>query len=51
MATAGARVQLDHTIIPTRDKLESATFFAEVLGLPAPAAMGPFVAVDLADGA
>lgn len=43
-------VQLDHTIIPTRDKFESATFFAEVFGLAPPVAMGPFAAVDLAHG-
>ena len=43
-------VQLDHTIVPAHDKHESATFFADVFGLPAPVAMGPFVAVDLDHG-
>jgi catechol 2,3-dioxygenase-like lactoylglutathione lyase family enzyme len=41
-------VQLDHTILPAYDKHASAEFLADVLGLPAPEAMGPFVAVALA---
>jgi catechol 2,3-dioxygenase-like lactoylglutathione lyase family enzyme len=43
-------VQLDHTIVPARDKHESARFLADVLGLPAPVAMGPFVAVEVDHG-
>ena len=43
-------VQLDHTIINVRDKRESAAFFAEVLGLPAPTRFGPFLVVQLANG-
>jgi catechol 2,3-dioxygenase-like lactoylglutathione lyase family enzyme len=41
-------VQLNHTIVSARDKQVSATFLAEILGLPAPAPFGPFlgVAVD-----
>jgi catechol 2,3-dioxygenase-like lactoylglutathione lyase family enzyme len=43
-------VQLDHTIVPARDKHESARFLADVLGLPDPVAMGPFVAVEVDHG-
>jgi catechol 2,3-dioxygenase-like lactoylglutathione lyase family enzyme len=43
-------VQLDHTIVNVRDKAESAAFFAEVLGLPAPTRFGPFLVVQLANG-
>jgi catechol 2,3-dioxygenase-like lactoylglutathione lyase family enzyme len=43
-------VQLDHTIVPARDKHESARFLADVLGLPDPVEMGPFVAVEVAHG-
>jgi len=39
--------QLDHTIVPARDKHESARFLSEILGLPEPVAMGPFVAVAI----
>jgi catechol 2,3-dioxygenase-like lactoylglutathione lyase family enzyme len=42
--------QLDHTIVPVRDKAASAAFLADVLGLPAPQPMGPFVAVALDHG-
>ena len=40
--------QLDHTIVPALDKAASAAFLADVLGLPAPEPIGPFVAVALA---
>jgi catechol 2,3-dioxygenase-like lactoylglutathione lyase family enzyme len=43
-------VQLDHTIVPARDKHVSARFLADVLGLPDPVAMGPFVAVEVDHG-
>jgi catechol 2,3-dioxygenase-like lactoylglutathione lyase family enzyme len=43
-------VHLDHTIVPARDKHESARFLADILGLPDPLAMGPFVAVEVGDG-
>jgi catechol 2,3-dioxygenase-like lactoylglutathione lyase family enzyme len=43
-------VQLDHTIVPARDKHESARFLADVLGLPEPVAMGHFVAVEVGHG-
>ena len=37
--------QLNHTIVAARDKYESATFFSEILGLPAPVAFGHFLVV------
>src|SRR5579864_3815567 len=37
-------------IIPARDKRESAEFLADMLGLPAPVALGPFLAVALPGG-
>jgi catechol 2,3-dioxygenase-like lactoylglutathione lyase family enzyme len=40
-------VQLNHTIVPARDKKESATFLSEILGLPAPFPFGPFLAVQV----
>ena len=40
-------VQLNHTIIPARDKKESAAFLSEVLGLPEPFPFGPFMAVQV----
>jgi extradiol dioxygenase family protein len=42
-------VQLNHTLVNVRDKQESATFVAEVLGLPAPTAYGPFLVVQVAN--
>ena len=43
-------VQLNHTIIPVPDKLTSATFLAEILGLDPPTAFGPFICVETANG-
>jgi catechol 2,3-dioxygenase-like lactoylglutathione lyase family enzyme len=51
-------VQLNHTIVPVRDKRESATFLAEILGLRKPTPFGRFlvvqvdndVSLDFADG-
>lgn len=40
-------VKLNHTIVYTRDKRVSATFFAEVLGLPSPVPYGPFLGVEV----
>ena len=42
--------QLNHTIVWCRDKRRSATFLAEVLGLPKPTRFGPFLVVELANG-
>jgi hypothetical protein len=43
-------VQLNHTIVNVPDKRVSATFLAEILGLPAPVSFGPFLVVELANG-
>jgi catechol 2,3-dioxygenase-like lactoylglutathione lyase family enzyme len=40
-------VQLNHTIVNVRDKQESAGFFADILGLPAPTPYGPFLVVQV----
>jgi extradiol dioxygenase family protein len=40
-------IKLNHTIIHARDKHVSATFLAEILGLPAPTPFGHFMAVQL----
>lgn len=39
-------VKLNHTIVAARDKRASATFLAEILGLPAPKPFGPFLTVE-----
>ena len=43
-------VQFNHTIVHARDPERSARFLSEVLSLPAPARVGPFVAVSTANG-
>jgi catechol 2,3-dioxygenase-like lactoylglutathione lyase family enzyme len=40
-------VQFNHTIIAVRDKRESATFFADILGLPEPTSYGSFLVVQV----
>jgi catechol 2,3-dioxygenase-like lactoylglutathione lyase family enzyme len=40
-------VQLNHTIVNVRDKRESATFLAEMLGLAEPTPFGPFLVVQV----
>ena len=44
-------VQLNHTIVNVPDKREAATFLTELLGLAAPSSFGPFLVVELANGA
>ena len=44
-------VQLNHTIVRCRDSRVSARFLAEMLGRPAPRAYGPFMMVQLDNGA
>lgn len=39
--------QLNHTIVHSKDPRRSAAFLAEILGLPAPRAFGPFLVVEL----
>ena len=43
-------VQLNHTIVWCRKKKHSATFLAEMLGLPAPRPFGPFLVVEVDNG-
>ncbi len=44
-------VHLDHTIVPSRNKVAGAKLLAELLGVPwAPAALGPFAPVFVNDG-
>lgn len=43
-------VQLNHTIIPAWDKVASASFLAEILGLGPPTPFGPFLCVETANG-
>jgi catechol 2,3-dioxygenase-like lactoylglutathione lyase family enzyme len=44
-------IELDHTIVPSRDKAAAAAQLARVLGVPcAPATAGPFFAVYVNDG-
>jgi catechol 2,3-dioxygenase-like lactoylglutathione lyase family enzyme len=43
-------IQFNHTIVHARDKHASAEFLAGILGLPAPVAFGPFLAVEMSNG-
>ena len=43
-------VKLNHTIVHARDARASAAFYAEVFGLAAPRAFGPFLDVETANG-
>ncbi|WP_306323158.1 MULTISPECIES: VOC family protein [unclassified Streptomyces] len=43
-------VQLNHTIVHSRDKRESAEFLAHILGLEAGDEWGPFIPLDLSNG-
>ena len=41
--------QLNHTIVHAKDKVASAYFLADLLGLPKPRPFGPFMVVDTAN--
>jgi catechol 2,3-dioxygenase-like lactoylglutathione lyase family enzyme len=43
-------VQLNHTIVWCRNQATSATFLAEILGLPTPTRFGPFLVVEASNG-
>jgi catechol 2,3-dioxygenase-like lactoylglutathione lyase family enzyme len=43
----GMAVQLNHTIIASRDKRESAAFLAEIMGLPDPTTFAHFLVVQV----
>jgi hypothetical protein len=40
-------IVLDHHIVPSRQRDESARWLADILGLPGPRHEGPFAAIDL----
>jgi catechol 2,3-dioxygenase-like lactoylglutathione lyase family enzyme len=42
-------IELNHTIVYSRDKRASSDFLANLFGLPAPAAWGPFLAIEAAN--
>ena len=42
-------IQLNHTIVHSRNARETAGFYAEIFGLPAPVPFGPFLGVQLAN--
>ncbi|MBK8210517.1 MAG: VOC family protein [Rhodospirillales bacterium] len=42
-------IELDHTIVPARDKEESARFFARIFGLPFGGDLPPFSVVPVND--
>ncbi len=43
-------IELNHTIVHSRDKQASAAFLARILGLPAPGNFGHFATVEVANG-
>jgi catechol 2,3-dioxygenase-like lactoylglutathione lyase family enzyme len=43
-------VQLNHTIVHSRDRQASASFLSEILGVAAPVPFGPFLVVEVANG-
>jgi catechol 2,3-dioxygenase-like lactoylglutathione lyase family enzyme len=43
-------IELNHTIVYVRDRQASARFLAEILGLPSPTRLGPFLAVETSNG-
>jgi extradiol dioxygenase family protein len=43
-------VQLNHTIVPSKDSAASAGFICEILGLEPPTPLGHFAVVELANG-
>ena len=43
-------VQLNHTIVASRDNKQGAQWMAEMLGLPDPAPFGPFMGVETENG-
>src|SRR3546814_5652168 len=47
---AAMSIELNHTIVRCRDRQRSAGFLADILGRPAPSALGPFLVVALDNG-
>lgn len=46
----GMAIELNHTIVATRDKKDAAAFLTEILGLPAPSPFGHFQVVQTSNG-
>ena len=44
-------IRFNHTIVHSEDSKQSASFLAGILGLPEPSSFGPFLVVELANGA
>ncbi len=44
-------IRFNHTIVHSRDQKQAASFFTEMLGLPAPRTFGPFLVVEFENGA
>lgn len=42
-------IELNHTIVYSRDKRTSSDFLAGLFGLPGPVAWGPFLAIEVAN--
>ena len=42
-------IELNHTIVYSRDKRVSSDFLASLFGLPGPVAWGPFLAIEVAN--
>jgi catechol 2,3-dioxygenase-like lactoylglutathione lyase family enzyme len=42
-------IVLNHTIVPVRDRVEAARFFAELFGVPYTGLVGPFAVVQVND--
>jgi len=43
-------IELNHTIVASRDKKSSATFLTDLLGLPSASEFGPFLVVQVSNG-
>jgi catechol 2,3-dioxygenase-like lactoylglutathione lyase family enzyme len=43
-------VELNHTIVRVRNKVESATFYSDILGTATAEKYGPFLVLELANG-
>jgi len=44
-------IRFNHTLVYSHDKKESSTFLTGILGLPAASSFGPFLVVELENGA
>ena len=44
-------IRFNHTLVYSQDKEEASTFLTDILGLPAASTFGPFLVVELENGA